>query len=105
MTDDKRSTKRFPLQLPITVKYSNGKVRHGEGEARNLSVGGIYFYTATELRVGDQIELALPLPSELRGDRQTWVLCRGRVVRVESTSTGEVGVGAVVEHYDVIANA
>ncbi len=104
MTDDKRSAKRFPVELPMSVKYSNGEVRRTTAEARNLSVGGIYFYSPAELTLGDEIELVIPLPPELRGEGRTWLLCRGKVVRVEPSTAEGTGIGAVVEEYHVITD-
>ncbi len=104
MSDDKRSARRFPVQLPMSLKYSNGEVRRTTAEARNVSVGGIYFYSPAKLAMGDQIELVVPLPEELRAEGKAWLLCRGKVVRVESASEEGTGIGAVLEEYHVITD-
>ncbi len=104
-SDKPRSSLRFRLQLPITIKRLKDGLEQSQGETRNISIGGMYFCTTSQLDEGERIEIAVPLPPELRGDGDTWELCRARMVRVEQSPNGELGVGAIVERYDVVRDA
>jgi len=102
MSNPKRTAKRFPMQLPVTVKYSNGGVHADSGRTENVSFGGIYFETSAKLMAGDKVELVLPVPAALCADGNGWVRCWAKVVWVESRQNGIMGVGAAVETYEVM---
>ncbi len=73
------------------------------GYTRDLSTGGIFLYTESQLNEGSELEMVLILPPELtRGEKQ-WVCCRASVVRVEdSEEGGDFGVAARIRSMDLL---
>lgn len=99
-TREKRIGKRFQTQL--AVSGSERSRFQGIGETRDISAGGMYFYTESAIMEGSQIELLLPLPPQLSGSREIWVLCKAEVVRTEIAPDGRTGVGATIESYEIV---
>ena len=101
----KRAAKRFSVQLPVIVKATNGGVHESNAHTRDICVGGIFFYAEGSFHEGDEIQVLLPLPSELKGEGNPWVLCHAKVVRVEAGESGTTGVAAAVTKYEVVSAA
>jgi hypothetical protein len=99
---EQRSTRRFSLRLPVTVKFNDS----GEKTAhtRDVSARGICFYLDTAVAEGSEIEFTLTLPPEITLTESIRVHCKGRVVRVEPQGpNGKVGIAAVIERYEFLA--
>jgi c-di-GMP-binding flagellar brake protein YcgR len=95
-----RAAKRFPTQLVVAIKTPQHQASYGE--TRDISAGGIYFSTATNLAEMESLRLVLPLPPELRDDGRAWVICHADVVRVDKQEDGRLGVGAAIKRYEVL---
>lgn len=94
---ERRSQKRISAQVPVSVR-SDGK-EPSPGQARDLSLSGIFLYTERPFSPGSELELVLTLPPELLGSERNWVCCRARVVRVEEgDENGRFGVAANISH-------
>ena len=102
MAHDKRVGKRFPVKLTVSTKSEAQGMFEQLGETRDVSPGGIFFYTDREIGRESHIEIILPLPPELSSSRDAWVLCRCKVVRIEPSADGRHGVGAVIESYELV---
>ncbi len=100
---EKRATRRFSLRLPVSVKYSNGGVNECAAETKDVSARGVYFFMDGGLEVGANIEFTLTLPPEITLTESIRVRCKGRVVRVENVPDSKVGIGAVIDQYDFVA--
>jgi hypothetical protein len=100
---EKRSTRRFSLRLPVSVKYNNGGVHEFAAETKDVSARGVYFFMDTGLDVGSPIEFTLTLPPEITLTESIRVRCKGRVVRVENVPESRIGIGAVIDQYDFVA--
>jgi hypothetical protein len=74
------------------------------GETRDISAGGVYFYTNTDLSGIHAARLVFPIPPELREDGRTWVICHAEIVRVERQPDGRLGVGAHVRRYEILTD-
>ncbi len=98
---EQRATRRFALRLPLTVKFPDGGEK--EAQTRDVSARGISFYVDSPLTEGTTIEFTLTLPPEITLTESIKVHCRGRVVRVEPQSPGRVGIAAVIERYEFLA--
>ena len=100
---EQRSTRRFSLRLPVTVKFSDGgeeKTAH----TRDVSARGICFYLDSSVTEGSEIEFTLTLPPEITLTESIRVHCKGKVVRVEPQAPGgKVGIAAVIERYEFLA--
>ena len=95
--NDSRSSVRFPLKLPITVRTADA--REHFAETADISAGGVLFHTRTILEVGTLIRFRIVLPAAVLGtDSDVLVNCAGRVVR-SSQESGKSSVAAVIDEY------
>ncbi len=98
---ERRSKRRIPIQLPVSVKSSDGRIEEST-KTRDLSTGGIFVYTNSRLQEGNDLELVLILPAEVTFAERRWVCCQASVVRVEENHQGQnVGVAAVIKRFEV----
>jgi c-di-GMP-binding flagellar brake protein YcgR len=94
---DSRSSVRFPLKLPITVRTADA--REHFAETADISAGGVLFHTKTTLDVGTIIRFRIVLPASVLGtDTDVLVNCTGRVVRALDDH-GKTAVAAVIDEY------
>ena len=97
---DKRSIRRFPLDLPLSVKYPSAEAE--VCQTRDVSSHGVFFYAGTDLLQGSAIEFVMTLPMEITGANPLRVQCRGRVVRVDASGKRR-GVAVKIEKYDFVS--
>jgi hypothetical protein len=98
-----RSTRRFSLRLPVSVKYQDTEVQELPAHTRDVSARGVYFYVDQDLEPGSPIEFTLTLPPEITLTDSIRVRCRGHIVRVHpSEEGGKLGVAAAIDHYDFV---
>jgi PilZ domain-containing protein len=96
-TTDARSSQRFPIKLPITVRTKDS--RELFAETANISAGGVLFYTNVELGEGTEIFFRIVLPAGVVGtETDVLVNCTGRVVRCTEIG-GKKCVGAIIDEY------
>jgi hypothetical protein len=97
-----RAAERFPLNLPMTVRWTTRSgIAEAQTESQDVSSGGIYFFLPKQIEDGSQVEIVMTLPHEitLDGQTQTRVRCQGRVRRTEVVELNRVGVAAQIESY------
>jgi PilZ domain len=101
---EKRSTRRFPLRLPVSVRYGESSEQH-EAQTRDVSARGICFFVDNAIQAGSGIDFTLTLPPEITLTESIRVRCKGRVVRVEGgpSSVGKMAVAAVIDEYEFLA--
>ena len=100
-TREQRATRRFSLQLPVSVKFDSSEK---SAQTRDVSARGICFYMDAAVAEGSEIEFTLTLPPEITLTESIRVHCRGKVVRVEPEGpTGRVGIAAVIERYEFLS--
>jgi hypothetical protein len=103
--NDKRSTRRFALRLPVSVRYGENEKEH-EAQTRDVSARGICFYVDSAIQAGSAIDFTLTLPPEITLTESIRVRCKGRVVRVEgSNPAGKMAVAAVIDEYEFLADS
>ena len=113
---ERRSSRRFALNLPLTVSFADGlDGEHGkDGDPKNVtgthsldvSARGICFYFDAPPAAGTDLEFTLTLPAEITAADSIHVRCKGRVVRAErSTPTGKMAVAAVINEYEFLPEA
>lgn len=100
---EQRATRRFALKLPVSIKFSNGGVTEVSAETKDVSARGVFFYMDSKIEEGSSIEFTLTLPPEITLTESIRVRCKGRVVRVEASPGSQVGIGAVIDQYDFVA--
>ena len=98
---EQRSTRRFSLDLPITVKFPTNGVGEVAGHTRDVSSRGVFFYMNSEIEEGNAINFVMTLPSEITLSDPVRVHCTGRVVRVTQAGD-EQGVAVAIEKYDFV---
>jgi len=98
--DEKRTARRFPLQVPASVSAGGGT---GSVEVRDVSARGISFYLDSAIDEGATIGFTLTLPPEITMTESIHVQCKGRVVRVDnSAQKGKMAVAAVIEEFELL---
>ena len=94
---DSRSSVRFPLRLPITVRTADA--RELFAETADISAGGVLFHTRAALDLGAEIRFRIVLPAVVLGTHtDVMVNCTGRVVR-SAQESGKSAVAAVIDEY------
>src|ERR1700745_4097419 len=78
-----RTGKRFPLELPISIRGKS--VRKQQGVTFNVSASGVYVRAEKPFKVGSRITFDITLPRKVLGTRHAVeIRCEGRVVRAEA---------------------
>ncbi|HEX3587515.1 MAG TPA: PilZ domain-containing protein [Candidatus Angelobacter sp.] len=99
---EKRSTRRFSLELPISVKFVNNGRREPAGQTRDVSSRGVFMYLDTEISEGAPIEFVMTLPPEVTLAEPIRVRCTGRVLRVTRAEQDQ-GVAVAIDNYDFVS--
>jgi hypothetical protein len=100
---DKRSTRRFALRLPVSVRC--GETEEQAAQTRDVSARGICFFVDTAVQAGSAIDFTLTLPPEITLTESIRVRCKGRVLRVEGGApTTKMAVAAVIDEYEFLAD-
>ena len=103
---DRRSTQRFQMRLPLTVRWTTGSaIGETSTESRDVSSRGVYFYLTKDVKEGSPVEILLTLPNEITLAGPVRVRCLGRVQRTESRAEGAIGVVAAIERYEFLRSA
>jgi len=107
MSEEARTGKRFPLELPIRI---HGKGGDDSGTTANMSAAGVYILADLDLAIGSNIEFEITLPAKVLGTPgDVEVHCTGRVVRKDgndaksnSKRKKKNGVACVIDQYKFI---
>lgn len=102
---DKRRARRFPMQLPVSIKPENSKTNPQTVQTRDVSSSGIYFEFETPMSLGTSVEFLMTLPEPLTKGTPVRIRCIGKVVRVEPDSKSghsQVGIAATIERYEFV---
>jgi hypothetical protein len=103
---EKRTTRRFALKLPVAVTYPGSDAPMTEAQTRDVSARGISFYVDAAIEPGSPIEFTLTLPAEITLTDAIRVHCKGKVVRLDDAKQdGKVAVAAVIEEYEFLPDA
>jgi hypothetical protein len=98
---EKRSNRRFSLDLPVVVKFLDNGTYEVTGRTRDVSSRGVFFYVNSEIAEGASIEFVMTLPAEITLTDPIRVHCSGKVVRVDRTAD-EQGVAVAIDKYDFV---
>jgi len=105
-TPERRSLTRFGLQVSVRIQIS-GTDAVVFAETKNISAGGVYIYTSSQIELGTDLDLVLTLPPELTQTTAAIdISCKARVLRVnEELPDGRTGIAAEIYSYDFLAHA
>jgi len=105
-SEEKRSTRRFPLKLPVSVSSEEGATKPLSAHTRDVSARGVCFFADAAIASGSGVEFTLTLPPEITLTESIRVRCKGKVVRVEETAPdGKKAIAAVIEDYEFLADS
>jgi hypothetical protein len=103
---EQRRTRRFQLQLPLSITRSGAERVVLPGVTNNISSSGVLFTTEREPDVGGPIEYVIAL--NLEGPQAVSLRCMGKVLRTDriGTGLGEDGtnfqIAATLERYEFV---
>ena len=102
--DDGRTSKRFPVHLPVRVKGASEAVAGAEvGSTDNISAAGCYLVVDHAYEVGSEMSFEITIPAEvINAPKDMHVRCTGRVVRNDSVSADKTGVACVLDSYEFV---
>ena len=99
---EKRTTRRFSLDLPISVKFFNDGSQELAGRTRDVSSRGVFMYLDTEITPGAPIEFVMTLPKEITMADPIRVRCTGKILRLDRSADAQ-GVAVAIEKYDFVS--
>lgn len=99
---EKRSTRRFLLELPITITYANNAATELDALTRDVSSRGVFMYLNSDFAEGATIEFTMTLPREITLADPIRVQCTGRVLRLESKDRRQ-GIAVSIDKYDFVS--
>jgi hypothetical protein len=100
---ERRTTQRFRIKLPLTVRWTNGSaVGEATTESKDVSSRGVFFSLPKGVKKGSPVEILLTLPHEITLAGPVRVRCLGRIQRSETSEEGIWGVGAAIERYEFL---
>jgi hypothetical protein len=101
---EQRRTRRFTLQLPLSITRSGAERVTLAGETKNISSSGVLFTSEREPDLGGPIEYLITLSHE--GPQPVTLRCMGKVLRAEPVvPTGRLAafqVAATLERYEFL---
>lgn len=97
---ERRQSRRFLIQLPVTVRWTEAKVR-GEAttKTRDVSSRGLRFDLPKNLSSGCPLEILMTLPHEVTCGGPVRVNCKARVVRTSASGSDTVEVVAAIQRF------
>jgi PilZ domain len=98
---EKRTTRRFSLNLPVSVKFLDNSRQGLAGHTRDVSSRGVFMYLDTDISVGGHIEFVMTLPPEITSSDSIRVRCTGKILRVDK-ATQEQGLAMAIDEYDFV---
>ena len=105
MSEEARTGKRFPLELPIKIHRAEAS-GDAKGVTGNLSAAGVYIRADASLDIGSPVEFEITLPPEVTGGQENVTIqCKGRVVRSDDTGGEGRGVACVIDSYEFMRNS
>ncbi len=99
---EQRRRVRIPLHVSAKVRYAPAMQGEHLGLIRDVSVGGLFFYSDFKPRVDSPVHLDFTVPM---AGRNVQVTCDGTVVRVETSKSKAIGVAVRMSNLDFLPPA
>ncbi len=91
--------RRLSLQTPVRYRPKGLGTWH-EGIVENLSQSGVLLNGPQQLPENTLVEMVFEMPEEISGQKNSTVLCQGRIIRRKEASDSEsVGLAASILDY------
>jgi hypothetical protein len=101
---EQRRTRRFKLQLPLSITRSGAERVTLAGFTNNISSSGVLFTSEREPDLGGPIEYIITLNHD--GPQSVNIRCMGKVLRADRLHTDEPAanfqVAATLERYEFV---
>lgn len=101
---EQRRTRRFKLELPLSITRAGAERVAFVGLTKNISSCGVLFTTAREPDLGGPIEYIITLTSD--GPQPVNLRCVGKVLRAEPARAkedlGAFQIAATLERYEFV---
>jgi PilZ domain len=91
--------RRLKLNLPLRYRVKNLSL-WSEGTIENISQSGVLFRGATALPVNALVEMVFEMPEEISGQKNSNVLCQGRIIRSKEANDSNEGSGLAASILD-----
>ena len=99
---DRREARRFTMNLPLRILPWERKGEDLTVNMRDVSYRGLYFFTSENFEAGRTILFVITLPQDITKSGDVKIRCEGKVVRIDPTENGKVGVAAKIERYEFL---
>ncbi len=76
--------RRLKLDAPVRYRINKSNTWH-EGIIENISQTGVFFHGPQQLPLNALLEMVFEMPEEISGQKNSNVLCQGRVMRSKET--------------------
>jgi PilZ domain len=91
--------RRLSLQTPVRYRAKGLGTWH-EGTVENLSQSGVLIVGLQQLPENTLVEMVFEMPEEISGQKNSTVLCQGRIIRRKDARDSEfVGLAASILDY------
>lgn len=100
---DQRGARRFPLALPISLRFSGTGKPSVTAHTRDVSSRGVFFYVDADLAEGSAVDFVMTLPEEITLAAPIRVHCHGKIVRTDHAGKFR-GVAVAIDKYDFVKN-
>ena len=99
---EQRRSRRFILQLPVSVTRNGTERIMQTGMTRNISSGGVLFNAEQGPDIGASIEYVISLGGS--SDQKISLRCIGKVLRTNRSASGESAyeIAATLERYEFV---
>jgi hypothetical protein len=91
--------RRLKLNLPVRYRVKNLGTWY-EGTIENISQSGVLFQGSNDLPANTLVEMVFEMPEEISGQKNSNVLCQGRITRSKEARERETGVGLAASILD-----
>ena len=98
---DQRRTRRFQLELPLSITRAGALRVTFPGKTMNISSSGVLFTAGAEPDLGGPIEYVITLSSE--GRQTVNIRCVGKVLRSERVHPATDGGGGNLHEFQIAA--
>jgi hypothetical protein len=91
--------RRLKLNLQLRYRVKNLST-WSEGTIENISQSGVLFHGTTALPVNALVEMVFEMPEEISGQKNSNVLCQGRVIRSKEAHNTDQSAGLAASILD-----
>ena len=88
------------MSLPLVMARTEGTDE--SFKTKDVSSGGVYFEVEQAPHAGSKLEFVITLPTEITMTGPVQIRCIGKVVRVDRSGGGQVGVAATIDRYEFL---